>query len=98
MTTRPYRPSNGTEGDIFRARFCDRCTRDFGRTCTIYNAAFWGDIDEPGYPPEWVVDESNTTGESARCTAFNDRDEARAKRNAEARRSRAVSDLFTEGE
>jgi len=26
--TKPYRPSNGTEGDIFMSRFCARCERD----------------------------------------------------------------------
>jgi len=24
-TCRPYRPSNGTEGDIFMAQWCERC-------------------------------------------------------------------------
>ena len=25
---KPYQPSNHTEGDIFRSRFCDQCPRD----------------------------------------------------------------------
>jgi hypothetical protein len=35
----PYRPANGTEGEIFDAEFCDRCTHD----------AAWRDFEALGY-------------------------------------------------
>jgi len=30
VTTKPYRPSNGTEGEMFTGMFCDFCLRDIG--------------------------------------------------------------------
>lgn len=74
-----YLPSNGTDGDYFRAEWCDRCVRDHsahigevtgpaGRwTCSIHSA---GLIAYPGPgPEEWerrIVDGRLET----RCTAF----------------------------
>jgi hypothetical protein len=78
MTTRPYRPSNGTEGLDFQEEFCDRCRRDaeYRRTeagrdsCPIVSAALTYLPEHPSYPVEWVQDESG-----ARCTAFEPMDE-----------------------
>lgn len=64
MTT-PYRPSNGTEGMVFEAHFCDRCARDAGQDCPIHTAALVFDIGEPEYPAEWVEGEGGPA-----CTAF----------------------------
>ena len=67
--TRPYLPSNGTEGCMFESEWCDRCVRDVppdpegGRDlgeCQIHNHALMG-----VQPPEWVEDDSGP-----RCTAF----------------------------
>lgn len=58
-----YRPSNGTEGTIFMAQFCDRCTKD---DCWIIIDTFRLSIDDPEYPKEWTFDED---GEPT-CTAF----------------------------
>lgn len=76
--TRPYRPSNGTEGMIFEDRFCDRCKREakYRRTqdgadgCRIATMAHTFDIGAPEYPKEWVVSLGDTTDMTARCTAF----------------------------
>lgn len=76
--TKPYRPSNGTEGMMFTARFCDRCKRDeparrddFENGCPIYAATMAYELDDAKYPREWIV---NAIGDpydaTARCTAF----------------------------
>jgi hypothetical protein len=62
--TEPYRPSNGTEGEVFMDHFCRHCERDAACTddhlelgCPIIADAFCFDIDDPNYPKEWVRDE-----------------------------------------
>jgi hypothetical protein len=71
--TRPYRPSNGTEGLDFQDRVCAHCAR--------YGDCGWGtldcrkglidrsmlfDVDDPEYPKEWVYTESG----APTCTAW----------------------------
>lgn len=67
-TLRPYRPSNGTEGDIFMAAWCEHCAladhEDGG--CMIQLRALAHKIDEPEYPAEWNF----TNGGAPQCTAF----------------------------
>mgnify|MGYP004224667425 CR=1 FL=1 len=65
---RPYRPSNGTEGDIFMAQWCDKCAlSDYeGDGCMIQLRALAHRVDEPEYPAEW----SFTNGGAPQCTAF----------------------------
>lgn len=69
--SRKYRPSNGSEGMDFTARFCDRCRRDqafqdgTGDSCPIVAATVICDVDDPDYPKEWIEDE-----QGPRCTAF----------------------------
>ena len=58
-----YRPSNGTEGDIFFESWCFRCAK--GDDCEIPMRTMIHDTNEPEYPREWVRD-----GEKPRCTAF----------------------------
>lgn len=76
VKTRSYRPSNGVEGEWFERRWCERCARDeeFWRTgenpCPIHNAALFHRLGDGGYPDEWVVDEGDSTFQTARCTAF----------------------------
>jgi hypothetical protein len=70
--TKPYRPSNGTEGEFFHAEFCYRCAR-YGdpdgpiEPCRIQLNAMVHHTDEPEYPKEWVED---SDGSNPRCTAF----------------------------
>jgi hypothetical protein len=74
VQTELYRPSNGSEGEWFTAAFCSRCDRDKreDRPCTILGRTFAHDIDEPGYPKEWVHDAGKWPG-NPRCTAFVER-------------------------
>ena len=76
-----YRPSNGTEGDIFRANWCERCKRDqlYQQTglgehgCQILAATFMLDVTDPDYPKEWRRQISDTGWPgAAECTAFED--------------------------
>lgn len=62
-----YRPSNGTEGDIFKADFCQRCQRDADADapCEILTNSMVFDINDAAYPSEWIKDERGP-----RCTAF----------------------------
>jgi hypothetical protein len=73
----PYQPSNGTEGAMFTAQFCDRCKRDekYRRTddgadgCKILlNTLVFNPGDE-NYPKEWVSDDAVGLV-NPRCTAF----------------------------
>lgn len=67
-TFRPYRPSNGTEGDIFMAQWCERCAlADYnGDGCMIQLRALAHSIGDPEYPAEWRL----TNGGAPQCTAF----------------------------
>lgn len=68
--TRPYRPPNGTSGSMFRARMCDRCTRDTNADCRIFIRAMIHEVGDPEYPAEWVQDPGDPIGATARCTKF----------------------------
>lgn len=74
--TRPYQPSNGTEGEAFMERFCYRCKRDLefqldqnAEGCPIIVASMAFDPGEDGYPPEWIQDTGDGLS-NPRCTAF----------------------------
>lgn len=72
----PYRPSNGTDGMIFFAAWCERCERDRffqeddGDSCPILLATVCYELDDPKYPPEWVHDEQGRP----MCTAYKAKD------------------------
>ena len=60
----PFRPSNGTHGEIFEAAFCERCTKD--SNCMIRFLTRCHQETDPEYPKEWVYgDDGQPT-----CTAF----------------------------
>lgn len=74
---KPYRPSNGTEGEIFQEMWCQRCVRDQygydaetdsfdGESCPILMNTLMLDADEEGYPTEWRYDAKGIP----ECTAF----------------------------
>jgi len=75
---RKYRPSNGTEGEIFTAVHCFQCERDNydletgeGEPCEILGRTMVHSRDDDEYPSEWTFDqEGNPT-----CTAFITKDE-----------------------
>jgi hypothetical protein len=72
MTTRPYRPSNGTEGDLFHSWFCFRCQHDSeDNPCDILTRTFALPLGDPEYPAEWIEDDvSWPQNSNPRCTAF----------------------------
>jgi hypothetical protein len=53
---RPYRPSNGTEGDIFLANWCESCASGSNEDdpCRVQMYAFNFNIDDDEYPSEWI--------------------------------------------
>lgn len=78
-----WRPSNGTEGDLFFASWCFQCARDRsmsegadydelddGDVCEIIPRTFLHDVDAPEYPIEWQY---GTDGQPC-CTAFHHKD------------------------
>lgn len=63
----PYRPSNGTEGEIFMSQYCERCTKEAGkRECGLIVRSLSFDVDDPEYPKEWTHDSEGRPT----CTAF----------------------------
>lgn len=66
-----YRPSNGSEGDMFQELWCENCVHDnaFGQPrggCEILTKTMFLRVDEEGYPPEWNHDAEG----QPQCTAF----------------------------
>lgn len=66
--SKPYRPSNGSEGSVFMEHFCYHCKKDVNQDCPLVSASMGYNIDEPGYPVEWIVDDDGLS--NPRCTAF----------------------------
>lgn len=86
----PYRPSNGTEGEIFAEAWCSACSRRHGfagQGCTIFVASMAHGIGEPGYPVEWQY---GADGQPA-CTGFRD-----AAARARIARCGRTTDLFAD--
>lgn len=58
---KPYRPSNGAEGEMFMSAFCAHCVHDAAHRanphgadgCPIIPNSMAYDISDPNYPPEW---------------------------------------------
>lgn len=67
---KPYRQSNGTEGELFREQFCYRCRyeQDEDDPCPILTASFAFSVGDAGYPSEWVYDRHG----HPICKAFHD--------------------------
>jgi hypothetical protein len=66
-----YRPSNGTEGAIFKDKWCCRCTKDPGDGIGCDDIAIITmarNIDDPKYPSEWIYDQEGIP----KCTEFED--------------------------
>ena len=84
----PYRPSNGTEGEIFQALRWAGCRHDRasdGNGRLIELAAWAYDLGDEGYLAEWQYGADG----QPRCTAFKDR-----HRPARTPRCGATDDLF----
>ena len=69
---RPYRPSNGSEGEWFTDKFCDQCLKDKEwrekekNPCDILGRSMAFNTREEQYPKEWIYGENG----SPTCTAF----------------------------
>jgi hypothetical protein len=62
-----YRPSNGSEGEMFMERWCYQCVFDNEKApCPIIAATMVFGIDEDDYPPDWSYDSDG----QPQCTAF----------------------------
>lgn len=72
--SRMYRPTSGTEGEMFIGHFCRNCihgkyehTRDINdKPCEIISFSFMCDINDKDYPEEWIYDDKD----KPTCTAF----------------------------
>ena len=68
----PFRPSNGSHGDVFMGEWCEQC-RKFGtddNPCEVLNLMMLFGTDHESYPKEIIKDDSTASG--GRCTAFAD--------------------------
>lgn len=45
-----YRPSNGTEGELFFSHYCDKCSKK--DTCQLMHRTMAFDVEHPEYPAE----------------------------------------------
>ena len=52
-TGQKWRPSNGTEGEIFTHSWCRKCKKDAKHDCKILAATLAFNVAENGYPAEW---------------------------------------------
>lgn len=68
----PYRPSNGTEGEMFMDRWCHQCKRDAddANPCELPGLAMLFDLGDPDYPKEWQYSPDG----QPKCTAFERRE------------------------
>jgi len=78
MTT-PYQPSNNTDGEVFKSKFCYQCARysnDPEKACKIELHSMAYRIGDKNYPVEWIRDESG----KPTCTAFATEQELKQER------------------
>lgn len=70
--SRPYRPSNGSEGAFFMEKWCDRCEHDrafregAGDSCEIIARSMVFSVEEERYPKELVYGDDGWGS----CTAY----------------------------
>jgi hypothetical protein len=69
LAGKPYRPANGTEGDIFMSKFCYKCVHDDYENenyCDILSGTLFFEPEDVEYPQEWIYDKKGRPV----CTAF----------------------------
>jgi hypothetical protein len=72
---KPYRPSNGTEGENFTTKFCEKCCNsgidpedaEGFITCRIHYKTLCFDADDTRYPKQWVEEDD---GKNPQCLQF----------------------------
>ena len=60
MENKLYMPSNGTEGQIFMEKYCDKCYKE--KNCNMLLNSMIGK-----QPKQWIYDKNN----KPTCTSFN---------------------------
>jgi len=64
---KPYRPSNGSEGEIFFSTYWAACTKSKrSDPCEIEGAAMFYQIGDEDYPKQWIYGRDG----QPKCTAF----------------------------
>lgn len=66
-TGKPYRPSNGSEGECFIGKFCENCIHEKfihtqnmdDKKCNILTHSMCFGTDDAEYPKEWMYDEND---------------------------------------
>lgn len=61
-----FKPSNGTEGELFMTEYCDKCQRC--GTCELIGDTMIYDIDDERFPHQWQY---GSNGQPT-CTDFED--------------------------
>lgn len=61
-----WRPSNGTEGDIFIYSWCRKCKKDVNNDCPILAATMAFDASDELYPQEWQYGDDG----QPKCSAY----------------------------
>lgn len=93
---KPYRPSNGTEGDMFTSKWCEQCSKhdfdnDDGPVCGILFGMLNNYHDDPAYPKQICLDENGTP----QCTEFEAQVEQKeASKEVKKNRCKNTPDLF----
>lgn len=65
-----WRPSNGTEGEIFMDSWCSECARDKNQNCPILAATLCHEVTDAEYPSDWQYGDDG----QPKCTAFETRE------------------------
>ncbi|MFC4727105.1 hypothetical protein [Coralloluteibacterium thermophilus] len=82
-----WRPSNGTEGELFIGSWCAECSRDATGGCSILSATFAHEVTDEAYPPEWQIGGDG----QPRCSAWLALDDPPKERCEQ------TADMFAEG-
>jgi len=72
VSERAYRPSNGSEGEMFREVWCWRCKKEQAHLsdpetngCDILTRTLFVSVADSRYPKEWVYDPEKMLREGA---------------------------------
>jgi hypothetical protein len=66
MAGKLFRPSNGTEGEMFCATWCEQCSKYSEGECHVFCATLWLGTEDQRYPREWTYGDDG----QPKCTAF----------------------------
>ena len=89
-----YRPSNGTEADLFMDEFCSKCAKNpisinAKKQCNILGRMMSLSTDDKNYPAQLII-----INDKPVCTAFKDRKQKNIQRLHRPKKTYG-KDLFT---